>query len=150
MKDAWTTTFAKMKAPAIALFAAVALVSIFRGSGVNDAGMDSMPLALAKTLAALTGEAWPALASYVGGLGAFITGSNTVSDLLFAQFQWDMATQLKLSKEIIVAAQAVGGVVAVCAVVGLSGSEGMIIKKTFWPFLLYGIIVGIIACGLVF
>ena len=41
-------------------------------------------------------------------------------------------------------------VVAVCAVVGLSGSEGMIIKKTFWPFLLYGIIVGIIACGLVF
>ena len=138
VKDAWTTTFAKMKAPTIALFAAVALVSIFRGSGVNDAGMDSMPLALAKTLAALTGEAWPALASYVGGLGAFITGSNTVSDLLFAQFQWDMATQLKLSKEIIVAAQAVGGgmgnmicihnVVAVCAVVGLSGSEGMIIK----------------------
>lgn len=119
-----------------------------------------MPLALAKTLAALTGEAWPALASYVGGLGAFITGSNTVSDLLFSQFQWDMATQLKFSKEIIVAAQAVGGgmgnmicihnVVAVCAVVGLSGSEGMIIKKTFWPFLLYGIIVGIIACGLVF
>lgn len=160
VKDAWTTTFAKMKAPTIALFAAVALVSIFRGSGVNDAGMDSMPLALAKTLAALTGEAWPALASYVGGLGAFITGSNTVSDLLFSQFQWDMATQLKFSKEIIVAAQAVGGgmgnmicihnVVAVCAVVGLSGSEGMIIKKTFWPFLLYGIIVGIIACGLVF
>ena len=46
VKDAWTTTFAKMKAPTIALFAAVALVSIFRGSGVNDAGMDSMPLAL--------------------------------------------------------------------------------------------------------
>ena len=58
------------EAPTIALFAAVALVSIFRGSGVNDAGMDSMPLALAKTLAVLTGEAWPALASYVGGLGA--------------------------------------------------------------------------------
>ena len=83
-----------------------------------------------------------------------------MSDLLFAQFQWDMATQLKLSKEIIVAAQAVGGgmgnmicihnVVAGGGVVGLSGSEGMIIKKTFWPFLLYGIIVGIIACGLVF
>ena len=66
VKEAWGTTFAKMKAPTIALFAAVALVSIFRGSGVNDAGMDSMPLALAKTLAVLTGEAWPALASYVG------------------------------------------------------------------------------------
>ena len=160
VKEAWSTTFAKMKAPTIALFAAVALVSIFRGSGVNDGGMDSMPLALAKTLASLTGEAWPALASYVGGLGAFITGSNTVSDLLFSQFQWDMATQLNFSKQIIVATQAVGGamgnmvcihnVVAVCAVVGLSGREGMIIKTTFWPFLLYGIIVGAIACVLVF
>jgi lactate permease len=32
--------------------------------------------------------------------------------------------------------------VAVCAVVGLSNREGDIIKKTFWPFLLYGAVVG--------
>lgn len=161
VKDAWTTTFAKMKAPTIALFAAVALVSIFRGSGRERRGHGlhaARPRQDPRRPHRV--KPGPPLASYVGGLGAFITGSNTVSDLLFAQFQWDMATQLKLSKEIIVAAQAVGGgmgnmicihnVVAVCAVVGLSGSEGMIIKKTFWPFLLYGIIVGIIACGLVF
>jgi lactate permease len=54
-----------------------------------------------------------------------------------------------------VAAQAAGGamgnmvcihnIVAVCAVTGLIGREGMILKRTFWPFLLYGIVVGIVA-----
>ena len=160
VKQAWTESFVKMKAPTIALFAAVALVSIFRGSGVADAVLNpnnypSMPLAMAKTVAAFAGNAWPMLASYVGGLGAFITGSNTVSDLLFAEFQWGVAQQLELPRQIIVAAQAVGGamgnmvcihnIVAVCAVTGLIGREGMILKRTFWPFLLYGIVVGIVA-----
>ena len=36
-------------------------------------------------------------------------------------------------------------IVAVCAVVGLAGREGMILKRTFWPFMLYGLVVGIIA-----
>lgn len=160
VKQAWTESFVKMKAPTIALFAAVALVSIYRGSGVADAVLNpnnypSMPLAMAKTVAAFAGNAWPMLASYVGGLGAFITGSNTVSDLLFAEFQWGVAQQLELPRQIIVAAQVAGGamgnmicihnIVAVCAVTGLIGREGMILKRTFWPFVLYGIVVGIIA-----
>ena len=160
VKRAWSESFAKMKAPTIALFFAVALVSIFRGSGVADVALNpnnypSMPLAMAKAVAALAGNAWPMLASYVGGLGAFITGSNTVSDLLFAEFQWGVAAQLELPRQIIVAAQVVGGamgnmvcihnIVAVCAVVGLAGREGMILKRTFWPFMLYGLVVGIIA-----
>jgi lactate permease len=37
----------------------------------------------------------------------------------------------------------VHNVVAVCTVVGLSNREGDIIKKTFWPFLLYGIVVAL-------
>ncbi|GAB6177547.1 L-lactate permease [Desulfobaculum senezii] len=160
VKRAWTESIAKMKNPAIALFFAVALVSIFRGSGVgnelfNPNGYPSMPLAMAKMVAAMVGNAWPMFASFVGGLGSFITGSNTVSDLLFAEFQWGVATTLDLPRQIIVAAQAVGGgmgnmvcihnIVAVCAVVGLSGMEGQILKKTVWPFLLYGLVVGIVA-----
>jgi len=60
-----------------------------------------------------------------------------------------------LPRQIIVAAQAAGGamgnmvcihnIVAVCAVVGLSGREGIILRRTVWPFLLYGIVVGILA-----
>ncbi|KAB1443328.1 L-lactate permease [Pseudodesulfovibrio senegalensis] len=160
VKAAWGQAIATMKNPTIALFAAVALVSIFRGSGIADAALNpnnypSMPLAMAKAVAAITGNAWPMFASFVGGLGAFITGSNTVSDLLFAEFQWGVASQLDLPRQIIVAAQAVGGgmgnmicihnIVAACAVVGLSGMEGQILKKTVWPFLLYGLVVGVVA-----
>ncbi|TVR00548.1 MAG: L-lactate permease [Desulfovibrionales bacterium] len=158
VKTAWVDSIKKMKNPAIALFFAVGLVSIFRGSGIGDLALNpnaypSMPLALAQALSELVGPAWPMFASFVGGLGAFITGSNTVSNLLFAEFQWGMATQLDLPRQLIVAAQAVGGgmgnmvcihnIVAVCAVVGLSGQEGAILRKTFWPFLLYGVVVGI-------
>ncbi len=160
VKKSWGQAIATMKNPTIALFAAVALVSIFRGSGIADVALNpnsypSMPLAMAKAVAAIAGNAWPMFASFVGGLGAFITGSNTVSDLLFAEFQWGVASQLDLPRQIIVAAQAVGGgmgnmicihnIVAACAVVGLSGMEGQILKRTVWPFLLYGLVVGVIA-----
>ncbi|OIQ52063.1 L-lactate permease [Pseudodesulfovibrio hydrargyri] len=160
VKLSWSQAIKTMKNPTIALFAAVALVSIFRGSGIADAALNphsypSMPLAMAKAVAAIAGNAWPMVASFVGGLGAFITGSNTVSDLLFAEFQWGVAAQLELPRQIIVAAQAVGGgmgnmvcihnIVAACAVVGLSGMEGLILKRTIWPFLLYGVVVGIVA-----
>jgi lactate permease len=167
---AWKDTFVKMKAATISLCAAVALVKIFQGSGVNPAlaeqvaagtakYLPSMPLAMATTMADIFGSVWPACASFVGGLGAFITGSNTVSDMLFGMFQWDIAGQLNLSRMVIVGAQVVGGamgnmicvhnVVAVCAVVGLSNREGDIIKKTFWPFLLYGVVVGVVAYVLI-
>ncbi len=159
VKRAWGESISKMKSPTIALIFAVALVSIFRGSGVNPGNLDSMPLAMAKTVADLAGGAWTFLSSYVGGLGAFITGSNTVSDLLFGEFQWNTAELLKIPRQLIVATQAVGGamgnmicvhnIVAVCAVVGLAGREGLVLKKTFWPFIFYGIIVGIIATILV-
>ena len=159
VSKAWSTAFAKMKAPTISLLAAVALVSIFKGTGVSEATNHvSMPMALAQCLADLAGSAWPALASYVGGLGAFITGSNTVSDMLFANFQWDMARTLGYTVPqhfIIVAAQGVGGamgnmicihnIVAACAVLGLIGKEGDILRRTVSPFILYGISVGIVA-----
>ena len=155
VRDAWTESVAKMKNPAIALVFAVALVSIFRLSATNPQGLPSMPLALAEVVAAGVGNAWPMVASFIGGLGSFITGSNTVSDLLFAEFQWGVATELGLSRTITVAAQAVGGamgnmvcihnIVAVCAVVGLSGREGIILRRTVWPFLVYGLVVGIVA-----
>ncbi|WP_187152186.1 L-lactate permease, partial [Treponema endosymbiont of Eucomonympha sp.] len=153
----------------VSLCASVALVKIFQGSGsfANpaliaqlraagvDTGIASMPRVMAETLAGAVGPLWPLFASYVGGLGAFITGSNTVSDTLFGQFQWDMAELRRLPHLVILAAQAAGGamgsmvcvhsVVAVCTVVGLQNREGEIIKKTFVPFVLYGLSVGIVA-----
>lgn len=162
---AWKEAIVKMKSPAIALFFSVAIVSIFRGSGVADAALNpngylSMPLALAQAVSSIAGQTWPLFASFVGGLGSFITGSNTVSDLLFAEFQWGVAASLALPHQIIVASQAVGGamgnmvcihnIVAACAVVGLSGMEGAILRRTVWPFLLYGLVVGTVTALMAF
>jgi lactate permease len=149
---AWKEALANLKSPAIALIAATALVSIFRLSGTNPGDLPSMPMALADFVSEAAGKAWPMFAGFVGGLGSFITGSNTISDMLFGEFQWGVATSSGLSREIMIAAQAVGGafgnmvcinnVVAVLAVVGLAGREGLILRRTVIPFLLYGVVVG--------
>ncbi|MEF8889175.1 MAG: L-lactate permease, partial [Desulfohalobiaceae bacterium] len=137
---------------------AVALVQIFKNSSMNASGYDSMPLVLAQGVASLAGASWPFFAAFVGALGSFITGSNTVSDLLFAQFQYGIASELELPRQIVVALQAVGGamgnmvcihnIVAASATVGLVGMEGVILKRNVLPLLLYGTVVGIL--GLLF
>ncbi len=154
---AWKKSFSSIKNPTIALVFAVSIVSIFRGTGVEDGllnphGYPSMPLAMAGAVADMAGNAWPVLTAFVGGVGAFITGSNTVSNLLLAEFQWGMAEALNLPRDIIVASQVVGGamgnmicihnIVAVCAVVGLYGKEGSILKTNFPIFLMYGFVAG--------
>ena len=158
VKAAWVDSVRRMKNPAIALFFAVALVEIFRQSATNSLGYPSMPLTMAETTAALAGQSWPFFAPYVGALGAFITGSNTVSDLLFSEFQYGIASELSISRQIVVSLQVVGGamgnmvcihnIVAVSATVGLVGMEGVIIRRNVIPMLMYGLIAG--TAGLIF
>jgi len=149
---AWTTALRRMKNPTIALLFAVALVQIYKNSGLGAMNIPSMPLAMAEGVAAVSGPTWPFFAPFIGALGSFITGSNTVSDLLFADFQYGVAVTLDLPRQIIVSLQAVGGamgnmvcihnIVAASATVGLAGVEGLILKRTVLPLLLYGCVVG--------
>ncbi len=158
VRAAWSDSIKRMKNPAIALLFAVALVEIFKQSAHNGLNLPSMPLAMATAAAGMAGSTWPLFASFVGALGAFITGSNTVSDLLFAEFQYGVASQLGISHIITVALQAVGGamgnmvcihnIVAASATVGLAGMEGMLIRRNSLPLLLYGAVAGIM--GLIY
>ncbi len=158
VRAAWIDSVKRMKDPTIALLFAVALVEIFKQSAVNVLDYPSMPLSMAKATAAVVGSTWPFFAPFVGALGAFITGSNTVSNLLFSEFQYGLASQLHLPHEIIVALQTVGGamgnmvcihnIVAVSATVGLIGMEGALIKRDALPMFVYGIVTGI--AGLLF
>ncbi len=153
VRRAWGTAFKRIKNPTIALLSAVALVQIFKNSSMNPADYVSMPLAMAKSVAAVAGASWPLFAAFIGALGSFITGSNTVSNLLFAGFQYGIADTLHLPHQIIVALQSVGGamgnmvcihnIVAASATVGLVGMEGLILKRNVIPLILYGLIIGI-------
>ena len=75
-------------------------------------------------------------------------------DELYAQFKAEAEKRGVHVHRAATAAEAndmvcVHNIVAACAVVGLSGREGEVLRRTFWPFMLYGTIVGIICTVLV-
>lgn len=152
-KEAWGATFKQITGPAIALFFAVAMVQVMVQSGVNLKEIDGMMLTMSKATAMAVGGAWPLVSPFVGVLGAFMSGSNTVSNILFSQFQFGVAGQLGHPGVITLALQNIGGavgnmicvhnVVAACATVGLTGVEGVIIRRNLIPTFVYGLAVGI-------
>ena len=84
-------------------------------------------------------EIYPIVSPFIGALGAFITGSNNNSNVLFGNLQLQAAELLNLSVALILAAQTAGGalgsimapakVILACSTVGLSGEEGKVIGK---------------------
>jgi lactate permease len=141
----------------IVLVFTVPMVRVYINSDVNAAGLLSMPLAMAEWVAGNVGQVWPLFAGATGALGAFIAGSNTVSNLMFTAFQYGVAERLAVSTVMVVALQAVGAaagnmiaihnVVAASATVGLLGREGATLRRTILPTLYYLLVIG--ALGLV-
>ena len=142
-----------------ALVFTVPMVQVFINTSGGGAGFEQMPIALAEGVANIAGSAWPFFSTFIGGLGAFVAGSNTVSNMMFSLFQFGVGERILVDPTWIVALQAVGGasgniicvhnVVAASAVVGLVGKEGAVIRKTLLPFLYYALITGSIGYGIV-
>ena len=151
-RTSWSTSLRITAAASVALVFTVPMVQVFINSGGGAAGFERMPIALADGVAALTGSAWPLFAPFIGGIGAAVAGSNTVSNMMFSLFQFDMGQRIAVDPTWIVALQAVGGaagnmicvhnVVAASAVVGLLGREGAVIRLTLIPFVYYALLPG--------
>ena len=138
----------------------VPMVRVYINSGTNHFVLSgggilpSMPIAMATWVADQFGAIWPLFAPTIGAMGAFIAGSNTVSNLMFSLFQHGVATQLAISTALVVALQAVGAaagnmiaihnVVAASATVGLLGKEGATLRKTVLPAIYYLLVVGVL------
>lgn len=143
----------------VALVFTVPMVQIFINSQGGLAGYEKMPLALALGAHSLVGEAWPLMATFIGGIGASVAGSNTVSNMMFSSFQYEVGVQLNVDPIWIVALQAVGGaagnticvhnVVTASAVVGLIGKEGIVIRKTLFVFGYYALFAGSLGYAIV-
>ena len=149
-----------MLAAAPALLLAVPMVQVFLNSA--SATYSSMPIVLAQGVSNVAGEAWPLFAPLIGAMGAFIAGSNTISNMMFSLFQYSTAEQIGLGAvgaAYVVALQAVGGaagnmicvhnVVAASATVGLVDREGEIIRKTLIPMAYYVVQAGLIGTALI-
>ncbi len=151
---AWRASGQMIVGAGAALIFAVPMVQVFLNTDAQVlAGSTesySMPEIMALALATATGETWPLLSPLVGALGAFIAGSNTVSNMMFSLFQFATAESIGLDADgaaLVVALQAVGGaagnmicvhnVVAACATVGLLGREGALIRKALLPMAYY-------------
>jgi len=102
---------------------------------------------LAEGISRVFGSLYPLVSPWIGLLGAFMTGSNTNSNVVFGVLQQETAQLAGLSAALILAAQTTGGalgsmiapakILVGCSTVGLSGKEGPVLKST----LRYGLII---------
>jgi lactate permease len=146
-------TLRRLLRPAIALVGAMVFVTLF------VTGEDAAPATvLGQGLAGAAGPAWPLFAPLLGAVGAFFSGSNTVSNLTFAPVQAATAASLGIAPVAILALQTVGGsmgnmvcihnIVSVAALVDLErDTDGSrrppipsVLALTIRPFTLYALI----------
>lgn len=154
VKSAFSESGRMLLGAGFVLIFTIPMVRIFINSGFNPQGLSSMPILMAEQVALLVGNIYPFFAAIVGALGAFIAGSNTVSNLMFSFFQFGVAQNLAMPTSIIISLQATGAaagnmiaihnVVAASATVGLLGKEGLILRKMIIPVLYYVVMVGIL------
>lgn len=160
LSDAFGESSKTVLSAGFVLIFTIPMVRIFINSGVNLSDVASMPVASAELFAGTFGNAFPLISATIGALGAFIAGSNTVSNMMFSQFQYEAAMSLHISPSLIIAAQAVGAaagnmiaihnVVAASATVGLLGMEGATLRRTILPTLYYVLFCGIIVMAAIY
>jgi lactate permease len=151
----WRRSIGVALSASTALIFTVPMVQVFINSAGGSAGFPQMPIALADGVAAVTGSAWHVFAPFVGGIGAAVAGSNTVSNMMLALIQFDMGARIGVDPMWSVALQAVGGadgilicvnkVVVSLSVVVIFGSEGTVISFTLIRFVYFAIVTGLVA-----
>jgi lactate permease len=123
----------------LGILAMVGVASIMMHSGMTFMLAQGLSVNVQRDL-------YPLVSPFIGALGAFITGSNNNSNVLFAVLQQSAAELLDISVPLILAAQTAGGalgsvlapakVIVGSSTVGLAGQEGVVMRK----LMVYGLI----------
>jgi len=124
-------TVRRVIASSVGIASMVAMAVIMQHAGMTET--------LARGLAEGVGNFFPFVSPWIGALGAFMTGSNTNSNVVFAGLQMRTAQMLDYAVAFILAAQtsgaALGSVIAPTKVVvgastgGMEGREGDVMRK---------------------
>lgn len=124
-------TVKRVMSSSVGIASMVAMAVVMQHAGMTDT--------LARGLADSVGRAFPAVSPWIGAMGAFMTGSNTNSNVVFAALQMRTAELLGFGVTIILGAQtagaALGSVIAPTKVVvgastaGMAGREGEVMRK---------------------
>lgn len=115
----------------------VSIVSMIALAQVME--LTGMTVTLARGLADSFGAVFPLVAPWIGAIGAFMTGSNTNSNVVFGALQLKTALLLGLPPAIILAAQTAGGAIASitapakvvvgCSTTGMVSKEGEVMRR---------------------
>ena len=134
--DIAKTVVRRLRNPAIALLGALTLVQLMIRVG------DEAPAKILGTiLSDWFKQGFVVICPLLGALGAFFSGSSTVSNLTFGSIQTIAAESIGTSVTTMLALQTVGAsagngiclnnIIAACAVVGLEVGEGKILLRTY-------------------
>ncbi len=149
-QNIFTSSFVQIQKPFLALVGAMIMVKL-----MMIGGNYSMTQTIGTGLSDATQHHWISFASFLGAIGSFFSGSNTISNVTFGAVQYSVASSAGLPISLILALQSVGGamgnmvcinnIIAGCSVLGIDNAEGTILKKTVIPMLLYGVIAALVA-----
>jgi lactate permease len=147
MRASLRATWRSAAPASLGIIATVGLSTLMEHTGMTQL--------LAEGLAALMGAAFPLVSPLVGMLGAFATGSNNNSNVLFAPLQNNIAGLLKIDARLLLAAQTAGGalgsmiapakITVGCSTVGMQGREGDVLRRTLPYGLGIGLLLGALA-----
>ncbi|MDR3211503.1 MAG: L-lactate permease [Planctomycetota bacterium] len=142
LRDTWR----KALPASLSVLFLIGMSKVMGGTGQTDV--------LAQAAAALTGNAYGALAPLIGVLGAFMSSSNVSSNILFSQFQFVTARLTGFDVAVVLAAQTCGGalgcmispakVMLGATTAGVAGQEGVIIRKLLGVSVLSAALLGVL------
>ncbi len=131
MRRILSGTVRRVLAPTVSILSMVTMAAMMEHAGMTDA--------LARRLAEGIGILFPFFAPWIGALGAFMTGSNTNSNVVFGALQLRTAHLLGLSAAVILAGQTAGAslasvmaptkVVVGASTAGMAGREGDVMRR---------------------
>ncbi len=124
-------TLRRVLPSSVSIVSMVTMAVIMETSGMTDT--------LARGLAESVGSLFPLVAPWIGALGAFMTGSNTNSNVVFGALQLRTANLLALNAAVILAGQTAGAalasvlaptkVVVGASTAGMAGKEGDVMRS---------------------
>lgn len=145
-KSILTGTMTRVMSSSVSIASMVAMAVVMEHAG--------MTYILAQGLADGMGKAFPLVAPWIGALGAFMTGSNTNSNVVFGALQLRTAELLGYIPAIILAGQTAGAglasviaptkVVVGASTAGMAGREGEVMRALIIYTLLLVLLISIL------
>ena len=144
LAQAAVATYQRVRLASIVLIFVIAITQLLLMSELNQADLPSIPQVLGSGFAAILGGGFAIFSAFLGALGSFMTGSATVSNLLFAGLQSDAARALGTSTASLLALQLIGAgignmislhIAMAAGAAGLEAREGQVIRETIIPVL---------------